>query len=171
VIRLKNNTKQQSKIGFCVIIDPSDKNAFIFAPADSSNILGIIAESVPYRAECNVITSGEALVYVTSNVQKGDIIRSRKSSDNLSSGACKTAQQGDAPYLQVGLARESRKGLVKCQLLFSMVYSDEDVIPDIPTALSELTDDSTHRLVTDTEKATWNAKADESFVIAMSIAL
>lgn len=29
---------------------------------------------------------------------------------------------------------------------------------DIPTALSQLTDDSTHRVVTDTEKSTWNAK-------------
>ena len=29
---------------------------------------------------------------------------------------------------------------------------------DIPTALSELTEDTTHRTVTDTEKTTWNAK-------------
>lgn len=31
-------------------------------------------------------------------------------------------------------------------------------IVTVPTALSQLTDDSTHRLVTDTEKSTWNAK-------------
>lgn len=31
---------------------------------------------------------------------------------------------------------------------------------DIPTALSQLTADSTHRLVTDTEKSSWNGKAD-----------
>lgn len=31
---------------------------------------------------------------------------------------------------------------------------------DIPTTLAELTDDATHRVVSDTEKATWNAKAD-----------
>ena len=30
----------------------------------------------------------------------------------------------------------------------------------IPTALSQLSDDATHRLVTDTEKATWNGKAE-----------
>lgn len=30
----------------------------------------------------------------------------------------------------------------------------------IPTTLAELTDDTTHRTVSDTEKATWNAKAD-----------
>ena len=34
----------------------------------------------------------------------------------------------------------------------------------IPKNLSQLTDDATHRLVTDTEKATWNAKADASTV-------
>ena len=33
--------------------------------------------------------------------------------------------------------------------------------PDIPAALSDLSDDSTHRLVTDTEKSTWNSKYDK----------
>jgi len=33
-----------------------------------------------------------------------------------------------------------------------------DVTINVPTALSELSDDSTHRLVTDTEKTTWNNK-------------
>lgn len=33
---------------------------------------------------------------------------------------------------------------------------------DIPTALSDLSDDSTHRVVTDTEKSAWNAKSDFS---------
>ena len=32
----------------------------------------------------------------------------------------------------------------------------------VPTALSDLTDDATHRIVTDTEKSTWNAKASTS---------
>lgn len=31
---------------------------------------------------------------------------------------------------------------------------------DVPSALSDLTDDSTHRVVTDTEKFTWNGKQD-----------
>ena len=34
----------------------------------------------------------------------------------------------------------------------------------IPTALADLTDDATHRLVTDTEKQTWNGKSDFSGV-------
>lgn len=35
-------------------------------------------------------------------------------------------------------------------------------VTDIPTALSELSEDTTHRLVTDTEKSTWNGKEDAS---------
>lgn len=34
----------------------------------------------------------------------------------------------------------------------------DNAIPSVPTALSQLSDDSTHRLVTDTEKNTWNGK-------------
>lgn len=39
---------------------------------------------------------------------------------------------------------------------------DKAVDIDIPTKLSELTDDATHRIVTDTEKAAWNAKGSYS---------
>lgn len=39
--------------------------------------------------------------------------------------------------------------------------TDEFATPsDIPTTLAELTGDATHRVVTDTEKATWNGKQD-----------
>ena len=47
----------------------------------------------------------------------------------------------------------------------------DEVKGDIPTALSELSDDSTHRLVTDAEKAEWNATTptdttdDEAYVL------
>ena len=43
--------------------------------------------------------------------------------------------------------------------------SDKPTIPTMPTipdSLSDLSDDSTHRLVTDTEKTTWNNKSDFS---------
>ena len=39
---------------------------------------------------------------------------------------------------------------------------DVATVSDIPTTLSELVEDTTHRLVTDTEKALWNAKSDFS---------
>lgn len=41
-------------------------------------------------------------------------------------------------------------------------YADLSGKPTIPTTLAGLTDDSTHRTVTDTEKATWNAKSNFS---------
>ena len=43
---------------------------------------------------------------------------------------------------------------------FSGNYNDLTGKPTIPTALSQLSADSTHRLVTDTEKSTWNGKAN-----------
>lgn len=42
---------------------------------------------------------------------------------------------------------------------------------DVPTALADLSEDSTHRLVTDIEKTGWNNKADQSFSVAMAVAL
>ena len=40
----------------------------------------------------------------------------------------------------------------------SNVWTENSIEISIPTDLSDLSDDSTHRLVTDTEKATWNGK-------------
>ena len=46
--------------------------------------------------------------------------------------------------------------------LFSGSYNDLTDKPTIPDSLSDLSDDSTHRLVTDTEKTAWDAKSDFS---------
>ena len=46
--------------------------------------------------------------------------------------------------------------------LFSGDYEDLTNKPTIPNDLADLNDDSTHRLVTDTEKTTWNGKSDFS---------
>lgn len=45
---------------------------------------------------------------------------------------------------------------------FSGSYNDLSNKPTIPEELKDLSDDSTHRLVTDTEKSTWNNKSDFS---------
>lgn len=41
-------------------------------------------------------------------------------------------------------------------------YAKKSDIPTVPTALSQLNQDATHRVVTDTEKASWNAKSNFS---------
>ena len=46
--------------------------------------------------------------------------------------------------------------------LFSGDYNDLTNKPTIPDELADLQDDTTHRLVTDTEKSTWNGKSDFS---------
>ncbi len=43
---------------------------------------------------------------------------------------------------------------------FTGQFADLTGTPTIPTALSDLSDDSTHRVVTDTEKSTWDGKQD-----------
>ena len=45
---------------------------------------------------------------------------------------------------------------------FSGSYNDLTDKPDIPNALSDLSDDASHRTVTDSEKAAWNGKSDFS---------
>lgn len=45
---------------------------------------------------------------------------------------------------------------------FSGSYNDLTNKPSIPDELKDLSDDSTHRLVTDTEKSTWNNKSNFS---------
>jgi hypothetical protein len=122
-MKLINNTKNTSKIGFAVIVDPKDPQSFVYAPADSTNVLGVIAESKPYRELCEIATSGVAQVYVSGNTQKGSIIRSRKSNETVSAGACKVVSSSDTSYMKIGTALESSNGLVRCQLGLANVAS------------------------------------------------
>ena len=59
-------------------------------------------------------------------------------------------------YVQVGYYKLSALETQKVDL------SDYAKKTDLPNKLADLTDDSTHRLVTDTEKTTWNAKGTYS---------
>ena len=118
MIRLKNNTSETSKIGFLVKADPKDPNAFIYAGANETNVLGIVGESVPRHALCNIITSGNAYVYVAGGITQGSILRSRKGTDRITVGVALRALSADAPYYNVGTALETKtgSGLVKCDL-------------------------------------------------------
>jgi len=123
-----NNTKASSRIGYVVKSDPRDPQSFIYADASDTKVLGIVTESVPFRAECEIQTTGTATVFVSGGVTRGSIVRNQKSTDQISKGQTKMAKDGDAPYLQIGYATESGKGLVKCSLRFNYQYSDSDTI-------------------------------------------
>jgi len=146
-MKLINNTKGTSKIGHAVIVDPRNPQSFIYAPADSTNVLGVISESKPYRELCEIATSGVAQVYVSGNTQKGSIIRSRKSNETVSAGACKVVSSSDTSYMKIGTALEAGRGLVKCQILIQYfggagVGADDDNIDGGSAASVYLPDQS-----------------------------
>ena len=156
-IRLKNATSSVSKIGFLVSISPTDPNSFVYTTPNSMKAVGIITEAVPYRQFCNVATMGDkASVYVVANVNKGDIIRSIKSGDRVSLGACTIVRTGDAPYLRIGEALNSGSGLI------NVVLDLQYVGDDIARLTSHEADSSAHHArYTDVEAVIAVAIADD----------
>ena len=129
MIQLKNNTKATSKIGFAVTVDPNDNQSFLYAVPSSTKVIGIVMESVPYRGICKIATLGDkAKVYVSGNVVKGDILRLSKTTDRASLGASVITKSGDAPYVRIGEALNSGRGLVGCVLDFNYLQSDGTTI-------------------------------------------
>lgn len=179
MLTLKNNTGSFSKVGAVVMQDPKSKDAFVYATKGSTRVLGVVAESVPYRAMCKIYTQGEtAKVLVSGNVVSGNTLRLGKSTDNVSLGLCLIAKDTDVPYLKIGDARSSGRGLIEVILNLSysaggsstVAWDDITGKPTIPDQLSDLAEDTTHRVTTDTEKTTWNNKADISSVLGYIIA-
>jgi hypothetical protein len=120
----KNNTGYITKLGHLCKVDPRDPSAIVYADADETNILGVIAASVPRYAKCEVLSTGTAMVYVAERVVTGSVIRSRKNGDNISQGSSKLAKPSDVPYYRIGIAIDSGKGLVRVALNLAYIYSD-----------------------------------------------
>jgi len=120
--KYKNNTKSVSRKGYICKTDANKPDSFVYVGNNATSALGVIAEAVPYRKYAEIITQGEAYVYVNSYVKRNDIIRTQKS-ENITAGGCKVARAGDAPYLKVGIALESGRGLVRVLLQWGYVTS------------------------------------------------
>lgn len=128
----------------------SDNNELNFGSNSDTLYIG-------YRNKLN--TSGSVGIYNfgtssgSTGMQKGRI-----NAGDIYSNGTKVATISDLS----GYVPTSRK--INDQALsgdISLTASDVGALPSstiIPTALSQLSDDATHRTVTDTEKATWNSK-------------
>jgi hypothetical protein len=114
---LKNNSGGFSKVGAVVMQDPKSKDAFVYATKGSTKVLGVVTESVHYRALCKIATQGEETkVLVSGNIVSGNTLRLGNSTDNVSLGTCLIAKDTDAPYLKIGDARSSGRGIISCVL-------------------------------------------------------
>lgn len=63
----------------------------------------------------------------------------------------------------------SEPALINADTLGGIPADEYAIITEIPSELSQLSSDSSHRTVTDTEKSTWNNKMDE--LLAQKIVL
>ncbi len=116
-----NATTDVSKIGFLVKQSETKTDSIVYVSSNSTGALGVIAEKADYRKPCRVILNGEALVYVNDNVVRGDIIRSQKTTDNISIGSCRVAKITDIPYLKIGVALENGRGLVRTSVSIEFI--------------------------------------------------
>ncbi len=132
MIKLINNTKGVSRIGGLVVKDPQNNNGFVYAPPNSSTVIGVITQAVPYRSLCTIATIGDtARVFTQGNVVAGNVIRAAKSGDNISLGFCGIAKPTDAPYLKIGDALTSGKGLISC--ILELIYVSGTTTGDFVT--------------------------------------
>lgn len=108
MLLLTNNTKTNSIVGKLVSVDPFNPNAFVYTTHNSTRAIGVVTESVAYRAKCKIATIGDKTnVLVQGSAVKDTVIRCSKSGDNASLGTCVIAKSTDEPYLKVGVALAS----------------------------------------------------------------
>ena len=73
------------------------------------------------------------------------------------------AKEANKPTYTFEEVGADKKGSAATALADAKTYTDEEIGKiEIPTSLSELTDDATHRTVTDDEKNVWSQKSDFS---------
>ena len=93
-------------------------------------------------------------IYIVSSINKRYVYESGQWIET-------TSDNKYVEYIYVNNQWEELGG-INVDVDLSDYYTKEETNRLIPTQLSELTDDNTHRLVTDTEKTTWNNKSDFS---------
>lgn len=112
------------------------------------------------------IPSSDMASAVQTSLGKADTAYQKPSSgipaSDLASGVIPTVPTDVVKYTSQSLTdaqkTQARTNIGAGTSDFSGAYADLSGRPTIPDELSDLTEDSTHRTVTDAEKATWNGK-------------
>lgn len=102
----------------------------------------------------------DAILVRTTGGGGGEIADGAVTTAKIANGAVTTPKIADNAVTNAKLSTSVQNSLAKAD---TALQTHQDIsgkadIKDIPTALSDLTEDSTHRTVTDTQIATWNGK-------------
>lgn len=143
----------------------------IIGGGESSNLMA--AQQASGGNETMLI-GNDTDVHIFSNLQSGwdyrkDFDFSRNGNltvpgsitENGTALSSKYAAKSDIPTVNNGTLTIQKNG-TNVQTFTANQSTNATANITVPTALSGLTDDATHRLVTDTEKSTWNGKASSS---------
>ena len=118
--------------------DPSVSENWINCGSYASQVVSVNGQTGAVTINCASIGAVATSTTINSKALTGNI----------------TLEIGDI----IVLSGDTGKFLRADGTLANVSYNDLTNTPTIPTALSGLTDDATHRFVTDTEKSTWNNK-------------
>ena len=126
---------------------------------DTEGAINSINEFTTWVAEYGTIADG---MRTDINKNKDDIaaeVKRAGEAESALSGRLGTLETNSATKTELqGVAAD----LSAYEAAHTNDYTNAQIDAAIPDALSDLSSDSTHRTVTDTEKATWNAKSDFS---------
>ena len=92
-----------------------------------------------------------------NNPTQLDVVKAIKDLESQPSGSATDVQINGTSITSGGVANIVTKTAYDAT---TNKIATENDIPTVPDELADLADDSTHRLVTDTEKSTWNGKQD-----------
>jgi len=161
MITLKNGTKGTSQIGYLAKI--SDKDGYFEVAGIDDDPIGVISQSVPPNADCEIITYGETLIYMHKRVRAGSYIRQQDNDDGAVKGTC-------VPYVPkarvnvVAQALESGRGLVRCLFKLNFynapICSREDVSGEKSGVFAYITDTHSATETTVTTAGTYVAIAN-----------
>ena len=117
---------------------------------DWGNITGTISRQVDLMSELNSIRASAESKYAkpSSGIPISDLAQAVRNSLALADTALQSFTETD-PTVPSWAKQENKP---------TYNYSEILNTPTIPTALADLSDDSTHRLVTDADKTTWSGK-------------